>query len=146
MKYFIGTTFYSSLLWQRAPGTISSLLVFVVLALFPIQNPQYTFILIGILLALHFISFPAFLETEDDPAIYTLDETVAMVGLNIPFHDQPYWLIAFLLFRFFDIVKPLGIRSFEKLAWLPLSVRNVGDDCLAAVYTFVIIWCFQYAF
>lgn len=43
-------------------------------------------------------------------------------------------LAGLLLFRFFDIVKPLGIRSMEKL---PGGYGVMLDDVLAGVYTLV---------
>jgi phosphatidylglycerophosphatase A len=40
-------------------------------------------------------------------------------------------LAAFILFRFFDILKPLGIRKMEKL---PGGWGVMGDDLLAGLY------------
>jgi phosphatidylglycerophosphatase A len=40
-------------------------------------------------------------------------------------------LLGFGLFRFFDIVKPLGIRWIEKI---PGGVGVVADDVVAALY------------
>ena len=44
----------------------------------------------------------------------------------------PYIAIAFLLFRFFDIVKPLFIRKLEKL---PAGWGVMLDDILAGLYS-----------
>ena len=43
-----------------------------------------------------------------------------------------FLLIGFLLFRFFDIRKPLGIRALERL---PGGVGVMLDDVLAGLYT-----------
>jgi phosphatidylglycerophosphatase A len=40
------------------------------------------------------------------------------------------------LFRFFDILKPLGIRRMEKL---PGGVGVMMDDVLAGVYGFIVL-------
>ncbi len=45
-------------------------------------------------------------------------------------------LIGCVLFRFFDIVKPLGIRKAELL---PRGVGVMADDVLAGVYAQVIL-------
>jgi len=47
-----------------------------------------------------------------------------------------YGLAAFVLFRFFDILKPLGIRRMEKL---PGGVGVMMDDVLAGVYGFIVL-------
>jgi phosphatidylglycerophosphatase A len=47
-----------------------------------------------------------------------------------------YLLTAFILFRFFDIVKPFYIRRLEKL---PGGWGVMADDLLAGVYTNIIV-------
>ncbi len=48
----------------------------------------------------------------------------------------PYMLTAFILFRFFDIVKPLFIRKLENL---PGGWGVMMDDVLAGIYTNVLV-------
>jgi len=54
-------------------------------------------------------------------------------------------LIGLILFRFFDIVKPLGIRKIENL---PAGTGVMMDDVLAGVYANivlqVILMCFEH--
>ncbi len=45
-------------------------------------------------------------------------------------------LVGLILFRFFDIVKPLGIRKMEKL---PAGTGVMMDDVLAGVYANVVL-------
>ena len=45
-------------------------------------------------------------------------------------------LIGLVLFRFFDIVKPLGIRQLEKL---PGGWGVMADDVLAGIYANVVL-------
>ncbi len=47
-----------------------------------------------------------------------------------------YALIGFVLFRFFDILKPLGIRKAEDL---PGGWGVMGDDVLAGIYAFIVL-------
>jgi phosphatidylglycerophosphatase A len=74
---------------------------------------------------------------HNDPACIVIDEAAGMAVslLFIPLSTQNI-VIAFLLFRFFDIKKPLGIRSLDR--WRnPMSV--VMDDLLAGLYTNLIL-------
>ncbi|WP_345953915.1 phosphatidylglycerophosphatase A [Mucilaginibacter sp. PAMB04168] len=45
-------------------------------------------------------------------------------------------IVALILFRFFDIVKPLGIRKMEKL---PAGTGVMMDDVLAGVYANIVL-------
>lgn len=74
---------------------------------------------------------------EKDPGKVILDEVVVMplcfLGWRSLLGIAPAWallLLGFLLFRFFDIVKPLGIK---KLQYLPGGWGVVADDFVAAL-------------
>ena len=70
------------------------------------------------------------LKQEDPPSI-VIDEIVALLFILvfIPF-SWGYWLIAFLLFRFFDIVKPIPVRTIDQTIKGGLGVML--DDLVAA--------------
>jgi phosphatidylglycerophosphatase A len=66
-----------------------------------------------------------------------IDEVLGMqVSLLWVPVDWRYVLIGFLLFRFFDIVKPLYIRRAEKL---PAGWGVMTDDLLAGIYSNILI-------
>lgn len=69
----------------------------------------------------------------DDPSRVVMDEfvgfLVTMILLPI---DIKYMAIGFVLFRFFDILKPLGVRYLDKNVKGGLGVMM--DDVLAGVY------------
>lgn len=74
----------------------------------------------------------------EDPSKVVVDE---MVGVWIALLAAPagsilYGLSAFVLFRLFDIFKPLGIRRMERL---PHGVGVMMDDVLAGVYSLLIL-------
>lgn len=74
----------------------------------------------------------------EDPSRVVVDE---MVGVWIALLAAPaahpwYALGAFVLFRLFDIWKPLGIRRMEKF---PGGIGVMMDDILSGVYAFVIL-------
>ena len=72
-----------------------------------------------------------------DSARVVIDEVVGMaITLLLVPTSWPPVLVGFLLFRVLDIVKPLGIKTMEKL--------NAGwgvmmDDVLAALYAFILL-------
>lgn len=72
---------------------------------------------------------------KDDQAI-VVDEVVGMWIAAIPagnIHDL--WIVAFLLFRFFDIVKPWPASFFDKRAGSGFDVMM--DDVIAGVFALV---------
>ena len=72
-----------------------------------------------------------------DSSKVVIDEVAGMMItlLWVPV-DIKYALIGFVLFRFFDILKPLGIRSAERL---PGGWGVMADDVLAGVYAFALL-------
>lgn len=78
-----------------------------------------------------------------DPVAACADETVGQLISMLPLcgglESAPWWmiLVSLALFRFFDIVKPLGIRKLEKL---PGGLGMMADDVLAAAYSALIVW------
>jgi phosphatidylglycerophosphatase A len=68
-----------------------------------------------------------------DPNRVVVDELLGMwVSLYLVPFNWKYFLAAFLIFRFFDIVKPLYIRKAEQL---PSGWGIMADDLLAGIYT-----------
>jgi phosphatidylglycerophosphatase A len=47
-------------------------------------------------------------------------------------------------FRFFDILKPFGIKAFEKSVNFTKATRVLGDDLIAIFYTFMIIYAIEF--
>lgn len=72
-----------------------------------------------------------------DPSRIVVDEMVGMwISLMWVGSGWISLLTAFAIFRFFDIVKPLGIRKTEQL---PGGIGVVSDDILAGIYTNLIM-------
>jgi phosphatidylglycerophosphatase A len=146
MKFFFGTTFYSALIFKKAPGTASSLFTACVLGVMGEQSLFFYAFIIVLLVSLHIYSFNSFVGKfdDEDPGIYTLDEAIAVSMLFAYSSEITYMIFAFIGFRFFDITKPLGIRSVENSSWPPL-LKNLADDLLAALYTFLMVIVIEYA-
>lgn len=78
-----------------------------------------------------------------DPQKVVIDE---MVGVWVPLLAVPasdIWLalVSFVLFRLFDILKPLGIRTLDRRKG---AFYVMADDILAGVYSLIIIVAVQW--
>lgn len=76
-----------------------------------------------------------------DPGSVVVDEVagqlIALLPVPLMNPGWPYWLIpAFLLFRFFDIVKPYPARKLESLHG---GLGIMLDDVVAGVYAAVVV-------
>ena len=83
-------------------------------------------------------------KTADDMGVHdhgsiVWDEFVGVfiVLAAIPTLSLPWIVIAFVLFRFFDILKPYPIRYFDQK--LESGFGIMVDDVLAAVYAVIVI-------
>lgn len=67
-----------------------------------------------------------------DPSRFVWDELIG-VWISLLFHQKDFfvWTAAFILFRLFDIFKPLGIRKMESLK---AGTGVMADDILAGIY------------
>jgi phosphatidylglycerophosphatase A len=76
------------------------------------------------------------LSGKKDPSKVVIDEVVGqfIALLPVPFLLGPAWwslILAFVLFRFFDIIKPYPARRLETMQG---GLGVMGDDVIAGVY------------
>ena len=123
-----------------APGTLGTLIAIPVhYFLSNILSPIYEITLVGFFFLAVWISENAerFFGKKDDPKI-VIDE---IIGFLITMLWVPktllFVIIGFLLFRFFDILKPFPIRRLEKGFKGGFGV--VLDDVVAGVYANIIL-------
>lgn len=138
----IATWFYCGY-FPVAPGTVGSLAAVVIAwALHRYENfPAFAFALMAVVLAgpgIWAAGVTAKLEGREDPGIVVVDEVVGQWltiagATSLNFRS---WLLAFALFRIFDIWKPFPIRRLEK--W-PGGWGIVADDALAGIYGAVVM-------
>lgn len=131
------------------PGTMGALLA--ILVWYPIalwvDYPMSVGITFGLVLLFTFLGAHSSSIAEqywgEDPSRVVIDEVVGqwIALLAVPAHFS-WWhvLAAFILFRFFDIVKPLGVRKMEQFkgGW-----GIMADDILAGCYGAVLIYLFN---
>jgi len=143
----IASSFFTAYIFKRMPGTSSSIIVFPLFYFFQDIQFEIKITIIGIFMLLHYIVYPLFSKQigKNDPGEYTLDETIAIAFCwLLPFHSLQIWILYFVLFRFFDILKPFGIKAFEKSLNFTKATRVVGDDLIAIFYTFIIIYAIEF--
>lgn len=128
------------------PGTMGALLA--ILIWYPIttmaNHTTWFFITLALILAFTLLGAWSSTVAErywgEDPSRVVIDEVVGqwITLLAVPAVFS-WWhvLAAFVLFRFFDIVKPLGVRKMEnfKSGW-----GIMADDILAGCYGAILIY------
>jgi len=127
-----------------APGTWGSLGGLAVWYFFLHGAPTYIYVAIVVLVSALSCYIAGLAEKaygEEDCQHIVIDELcgvlVSMIGINVGFYWGFYWGFAgFVLFRFFDILKPFPVRYFEKLPW---GIGVVADDLMAGVYVCIIL-------
>ena len=127
------------------PGTMGALLAIFIWSLLATMTSYSWLIATTVILIIAFTLIGAWSSTiveeywGEDPSRVVIDEIVGqwIVLLAIP-SIFSWWhvLIAFILFRFFDIVKPLGIRKMENLTggW-----GIMADDLLSGCYGAIVL-------
>ncbi len=141
INYTIATFFYSGYIAQ-IPGTTASLLTVVIIYFFNIKG--FWDLIILILLIGAGLATTGYVEKNDgkDPQHVVIDE-VAGQWLTFLFIPLSFSILisGFILFRFFDIIKPLGIKSLQKF---PGSIGIMVDDIAAGIISNLILQIILY--
>ena len=139
------------------PGTLGSAITVIILyVLFHILNVSSNIILMGLFI-IFIYSFPAISShikdiENKDPGEIIIDE---LIGQAIPIflyeisHSTKkspddaliFYFICFVLFRFFDIVKPFPVSFFDKN--FKNSFGVIMDDVCAGLYVILSLICFM---
>jgi phosphatidylglycerophosphatase A len=125
-------------LFPIAPATAASFVVALLLYIAPAVPPTLHAALLAVLF---FVGVRAATLAErsygTDGGEIVVDEVVGMgIALFLAPHRPLVFLAAFLLFRFFDIVKPWPIRRLEDL---PGGWGIMSDDALAGIYSLAVL-------
>lgn len=158
-------TFFGSGMSPKAPGTMGSLAAAIVaypLAIFFQSHLGQDEVLyiggtnFGIFISLTFLAAALFVffaaipfvkkamkdTGTEDPGWIVIDEVcgifmaLAFVPCDVIIHSPWILALAFGLFRFFDILKPLGIHKMEKL---PGAWGVMADDLLGGIYAGILL-------
>ena len=148
LLHIIIATGFGSGYFPKAPGTAGAVLATIIWFGLSLALSSYYLLITTAFLIVIFtflgVWSSGIIEKEwgKDPSKVVVDE---MVGVWIPLlvvnndkeHYIYYALTALLLFRLFDIFKPLGIRKLDNLegGW-----GIMLDDILAGIYTLIILY------
>ena len=122
-----------------APGTFGSLFA---LGLFLLTNlplyAHFALILAGTVVGIYASTVAEKILNEKDSKKIIIDEFIGFYvsALYLP-KTWEFAVAAFLLFRFFDILKPLFIAKLEKTLSNGLGI--MADDILAGIYTNIVL-------
>ena len=139
------------------PGTFGSLATAIFLFyLFHILNISSNIILIGWIIVFIYSFYAVFTHTRDsknkDPGEIIIDE---FLGQSIPIYLYEvshgttkesneaiiYYVLFFILFRYFDIMKPFPVSFFDKN--FKNSFGVIMDDICAGLYVVLTLVCFM---
>ena len=154
LPIIIGTGFGSGF-WPWGPGTAGALLATVLWSVLSFFLSSFTLFFVTLALVIVLTALGTWATQRlmqfwgDDPSRVVADE---MVGVWIPLLAcQPidgsarawaFCIASFVLFRFFDIVKPLGIRRIDRMKG---AFYVMADDIVAGIYSLIIIVLAQWA-
>jgi phosphatidylglycerophosphatase A len=121
-----------------APGTFGSALGLLLIIFLKPDNITLSMIFLSVFVLGLFTSHEAEKLLGKDSGHIVIDEFCGylLCVVFVP-KDMGYLLAGFILFRFFDVLKPPPIRKVEKI--IPGGAGIMLDDILAAVYTNICI-------
>ncbi len=127
------------------PATFASLVTsIVVFAIYPYLTSPYS--LLPAALIIFLTGIPAASQAErhyqtKDPRFCVIDEVAGqLIALFLVPHTIAFYISSFLLFRFFDILKPFPVRQSERL---PHGLGIMSDDILAGIYAGIALHLFR---
>ena len=133
----VATFFYLGKL-PFVPGTWGSLGALLLWLLLPVTfSIHLSVIVILFILGVYSSNKMAKYLDDHDPSEVVIDEVVGMcISLFMLPHSLGFYILAFILFRIFDIIKPWPIYRIQNLSggW-----GIMLDDVLAGLFTFVLV-------
>lgn len=135
--HYLFSTFLGTGYFPKAPGTAGSFAGLIVFWFFPAHFELQISLLI-ILFSIGVWS-ATYVELQEgaDPGKVVIDEVVGQ-GIAILFIPKTIWLylLAFISFRTFDILKPFPIKHIERL---PAGWGIMSDDVMAGIYANIML-------
>ena len=141
----------------KIPGTFGSLATIIILYIFfHVLNLSSNIILVGLIFVFIFSFFAVAIHIKDienkDPKEVIIDE---FIGQSVPIYLYEishgtekssneaiiFYSICFILFRFFDIVKPFPVSFFDRN--FKNSFGVIMDDVCAGFYVVLSLICFM---
>ena len=155
------STFFGYGYLTRVPGTVASAVttIFIYIAYEVLGYTDLKFSIFFFIL-LFFYSFYAVKDSESefenkDPRQIVIDEVLGqsmplifLLYLNktnqITIYVEVYYILSFIFFRFFDILKPFPVCYFDKNHKNYFGI--IMDDIMAGLYSMIIIYLISLVF
>ena len=154
-------TFFGYGYLTKVPGTVASavttVFIYIAYEVLGYTNLKFSIILFVILF---FYSFYAVKDTEPefenkDPRQIVIDEVLGqsmplifLLYLNktnqISIYVEVYYVLSFIFFRFFDILKPFPVSYFDKNHKNYFGI--IMDDIMAGLYSMILIYLISLKF
>ena len=138
--YKIVTTVFGIGYIAKGGGTIAAIFYCIIWLLLPAGFSQSIWqVIITILIIFTGVWCSNYVDAiwGKDSSKVVIDEVAGMaISLLFVPQNYKYVIICLILFRFFDILKPLGIKKLESL---PKGWGVMADDVLAGLYSLAII-------
>ena len=155
------STFFGCGYLTKIPGTVTSIITTILIYIFfEIFNYTNLKLILSIFIILTIYSFYAVKNSESefktkDPKQIVIDE---VLGQSMPLifllylyqnnqltiKIEIYFILSFLFFRFFDIIKPFPVSYFDK------NFKNffgiIMDDLMAGLYSILLIYIISLKF
>ncbi len=133
-----GSGFYTGYI-PFASGTFGSLVALIIYLIIPKSEDYRAVLFLVVLFTILGVIVSDKFENKygKDPAECTIDEWVGtwISLINVP--KEIIWIVlAFLIWRFLDIIKPFPARQVEKLKG---GLGIMADDIISGFYTFLIM-------
>jgi len=125
--------------FPTAPGTWASAFTLIIFWLLPEMSWAIELLLLVVIFLLGVKSSTRVEQVSErvDPGYIVIDEFIgmALVLITIP-KSYVLYLFAFLLFRIFDIMKPMPVNQLQEL---PAGWGVMVDDVAAGIYALIIL-------
>ncbi len=146
--YTVGT-FFGTGFAPIAPATVASaLFAFLWWVAWTWLGAIPLWLNVALLVVVTAIGIPVAQKLEDihgeDPSLVVVDEVAGMLVTYLAL-DAGWlgWVVGFFWFRFFDILKPLGVRKLERLGGgggVGIMADDIGAGLQACLATHLTMW------
>ena len=127
---------------KYAPGTIASFLLLLIWYFIPnILLLQASILFLILFSSLYVCNYFSIVSEEKDPGYIVIDEILGMsISLFMIPKNIALYFLAFIIFRFFDILKPYPISYIDNNFKNGFGV--IFDDIIAGFFTTVVLYIF----
>jgi len=121
-----------------APGTIASILAMLIWLFVPNDLIIQLSIILSLLFSsIYFCYLHSIGSDIEDPSYIVIDEVLGMfISLFMLPKQLSFYLVAFIMFRIFDILKPSIIYNIQNLKY---GIGILADDIIAGLFTLIIL-------